>query len=210
MDYATALQQFPALRQQANEQMTTPRSAPQAPTVDRWPGLLNPGKVAEWAAGKMPDMPSVGDTTMAKYLRNSIGALGRAPGDIAEMSPMDMAKNAFAAASAFPTGVSNMAGILRNAHMNPEVARGAVTGNWEPIKKAAAARDRSIMRAPPHTLQKRGPDGRFQSFDAETRKIRDQAIKDRARQKLPGHQMEYDDFGEPLGSKAARDYLSKI
>lgn len=234
MDYATALrnggrpvspEEFAAIRQQANDMMTpfTPPQPGSQPPDQSW---------SQWAAdpsfndgrgryGLVPSLirggsrvseilPDLSDTTMAKYLRNSTEAMGRAPGQIAEMSPAEMLQNTVAASAAFPTGASSMAGILRNATKNPEVARGAVSGNWEPIKEASHSREVRINSAPPHTLQKRGPDGRFQKFDAETRKVRDQAIKDRARQKSPEHRMEYDASGEPLGSKAARDYLSKI
>jgi len=224
MDYATALRQgaapvsaeeFAAIRQQANQQMQPFTPPSPAQPEQSW---------AQWAEGRnallpmlirggaraMEAMPDVAGTSMGKYLLNSAEALGRAPGDIADMSPREMFDNTLAASAAFPTGVSSMAGILRNATKNPAVAKGAVTGDWEPIKQAAAARETSIMTAPPHTLQKRGPDGKFQKFDAETRKIRDQAIKDRERRKLPEHRMEYDAAGEPLGSKAAREYLSKI
>jgi hypothetical protein len=226
MDYATALrnggqpvspEEFAAIRQQANEQMTpfTPPQPGASPQEQSW---------AQWAEGRnallpmlirggsnvMESLPDMSETSMAKYLRNSIGSLARVPGQIAEMSPQEMFQNTTAAMSAFPTGVSNMAGILRNAAKNPEVARGAVTGDWAPIKEASRAREVKINTAPPHTLQKRDPLGRFQKFDAETRKVRDQAIKDRARQKAPEHRMEYDASGEPLGSKHSREYLSKI
>jgi hypothetical protein len=233
MDYATALRQgmpispeeFEAIRQQANEQMTPfthpqPGALPQEQSWAQWASdpSFNEGRgryglvpsVARGASRVMDALPDMSETSMAKYLRNSIGSLARAPGQIAEMSPMDMAKNAFAATAAFPASPSSMAGILRNAWKNPDVARGAVTGDWAPIKEASRAREVKINTAPPHTLQKRDPLGRFQKFDAETRKVRDQAIKDRARQKAPEHRMEYDASGEPLGSKHSREYLSKI
>lgn len=218
MEAATA--EFEALRQRANQQMS-PFAPPQpnapAGPAPSWPGLLNYGQIPDWAASKVPDMSFATDNAVGRYVGRGLEALGRAPGDVYDMGPVGAVQGAIEASAAFPspltsTGAATHIGdMLRLQRVNPDVMRGAVTGDWAPIREASRARETSIMRAPPHTIQKRGPGGRFQKLEGETREIRDKAIRDRARQKAkPEHRPEYDDFGEPLGSKAARDYLSKI
>jgi len=158
-----------------------------------------------------PDGPLSG---INRYIERSGEALGRAPRQIMEMSPTEAAQNAMAAAAAIPPlgGPSRAGAAFTTARETPDVFRGATTGNWSPVHEASRVRETTIMRAPPHTLQTRNAKGQFEKLEGETREIRDKAIRERARVKENPdyYRQQYDQSGEPLGSKAARDYLSKI
>lgn len=227
-------QGFEALRQEINGQMTPAQPSPAQSQDQTWEEWANDPSFNEGrgryglvpsvvrglssASNAMrpefnPDGPLSG---VNRYIERSVEALGRAPRQISEMSPMEMGQNAMAAAATIPPlgGPSRAGAAFTTARETPDVFRGATTGNWAPVHEASRAREAAIMRAPPHTLQGRGQPGnkgQFRKFDKETREIRDKAIRDRARAKQnPDYRQQYDQSGEPLGSKAARDYLSKI
>lgn len=188
-------QEFAHVREQANQQMTpfTPSQAGQ-PGDQSWSEWANDPSFNDGrgryglvpsairGAGKIYDaLPEMPNIPGAQYVGRSLEALGRAPGDIAEMSPGEMVQGIGDAAAAFggpgnPTGV---VGALMQMRRYPEATKGAVTGNWGHVTGPANRRTHQIRNAKPHEIQKRTPGGQFQKFDKETRTLREQAKRDR-------------------------------
>lgn len=190
------MQEFARIRDEANRMMTPVQQQPepQGQTWSDWandpsfndgrgryglvPNLVRLGGRAYDALPEMQSIPG------AQYVSRSLEALGRAPGDIVEMGPLGVMQGAWETTEAMgPTGViSPVARALMSAYREP-MATAAAAGSRKAAGKiddAVRASDTRIMRAPPHTLQQRWPDGKFMPFDKKTRSLRDKAIEERA------------------------------
>lgn len=190
--------EFPAIRQQANAMMAPVQpdapqlEEPQGQTWREWahdtpsgphsPAARMIGRGLLKAHDALPDMSGVTDNAMARYAGRSVEALARAPRNVMEMGPVRTVQTGLAATPGLMGvgGIGSAGNAMANAFRNPAVARGAVTGNWQPIQQAARARETAIKQAPPHTLQTRNARGQFQKLEGETRELRDAAIRERA------------------------------
>jgi hypothetical protein len=188
---ANAMAEFAGIRSNANAQMKQfqPQQEAPAPTAPQasapapsWPGLLNPSKIPGWAASKLPkvslpDMPAM-DNAMTRYAGRSMEGLGRIPGDLVEMGPVDAITGGIQTGSAAFGGVGGLPPVgnaMALARRYPQMTRAAATRNTGAFDDAARASRNRIMDAPAHTLQGRNASGQFQAFDKETRVLRERA-----------------------------------